>query len=128
MSRCVKVLVADDEAIIQDVIEDILTNEGGAEVVGASTCEEALQWARDQAFDVVFVDVCLGDGDGVQLVRCIKEASPETRICMITGYRVEDQIADALAAGASGAIHKPFTVKELLATFSRLSTPANSVP
>ena len=115
MSGPIRALIVDDEKIICEIIEDILVFEGGGvEATSASSCDEALRLAGEHRFDVVFLDVCMGDGSGLDVLREIKHVRPDARIYMITGYQVEDQLRDALKQGAVGAIHKPFRVKEIL--------------
>ena len=116
MSGPIRALVVDDEQIIRDIMEDILASErGGVEATAVGTCEDALHLVGEQDFDVIFIDVCMGDGDGVELLRQIRQTRPDTRIYMITGYDVDAELRAALAAGAAGAIHKPFKVGEILA-------------
>jgi CheY-like chemotaxis protein len=116
MNSNLRVLVADDEPIIRDIIGDILAcEEEGVEVETAGTCMEVLRRIQEKEFDVIFLDVCMKDGDGVELLRKIRGDRPAPRIYMITGYGVGDRIEDALASGASGAIDKPFTVAEIRA-------------
>lgn len=115
MSGPIRTLIVDDEQIIRDIVTDILACEGGAvEAVGVATCAEALRLARSQEFDVVLIDVCMEDGDGVDLLRQFREVRPEARIYMVTGYEVEERLQQALANGATGAIRKPFRVSEIL--------------
>jgi len=115
MSDGMSVLVVDDEAIIREIIQDIMRCDGReVESVAVGTCREALDQVRSRAFDVIFLDVCMEDGDGAALVQKVAEAQPEARIYMITGYRVEERLGAALAAGACGSIYKPFTVSEIL--------------
>ena len=115
MSGRTRALVVDDEQIIREIIEDILACEGDpVDVVAVGTCSEALRQAQEQQFDVIFLDVCMEDGDGVELLRQIRQVRPEARIYMITGYKVDDQLQAAITEGAAGAIHKPFRVVEIL--------------
>ncbi len=116
MSEPIRALVVDDEQIIRDIMQDILAGEtGGAETTAVGTCEDALHLVGEQDFDVIFIDVCMGDGDGVELLRQIRQVRPNARIYMITGYDVDPQLQAALATGAAGAIYKPFKVGEILA-------------
>ena len=123
MSGRIRVLVVDDEKIIREIIEDILACEGDdVEVVGVGTCDEALQQVREQEFDVIFLDVCMDEYDGVELLRRIREFRSDPHIYMITGYKVDDQLRTALAEGAAGVIHKPFKVREILAVLPGASS------
>ena len=116
MSEPIRALVVDDEQIIRDIMADILGCEGGTvETTAVGTCEDALRLVGEQDFGVIFVDVCMGDGDGVELLRQIRQVRPDARIYMITGYDVGPQLQEALAEGAAGAIYKPFKVGEILA-------------
>jgi CheY-like chemotaxis protein len=115
MSGRIKALVVDDEQIIREIIEDILACGGDpVDVVAVGTCSEALCQAQTQQYDVIFLDVCMEDGDGVEVLRQIRQLRPEARIYMITGYQVDEELQAALAEGAAGAIHKPFRVGEIL--------------
>jgi DNA-binding NarL/FixJ family response regulator len=126
MSGCIRTLVVDDEEIIREIVRDILVSEGrGVETVGAGSCEEGLRLAREQAFDVVFLDVRMEDGSGVDLLQRLREHQPEARIYMITGYRADREIQEALAQGATGIISKPFRVRDILAALHG-TTPAQA--
>ncbi|MBN1917975.1 MAG: response regulator [Verrucomicrobia bacterium] len=115
MSGRIRTLVVDDEKIICEIVRDILVSEGGrVETLAAQSCEEGLRLARQQAFDVVFLDVRMEDGCGVDLLKRIREHQPGARIYMITGYRADKEIQQALAEGAAGFISKPFRVKDIL--------------
>ncbi len=116
MRKHTRALIVDDEKVIRDLIRDILGGEGPAVgVAAAGTCREALREVRHQRFDVIFLDVCLKDGNGVELLRRIRRVTPDARIYMMTGFSVAEQIEAALAGGASGAIYKPFRVNEIVA-------------
>jgi DNA-binding NarL/FixJ family response regulator len=128
MSGPIRTLIVDDEQIIRDIVADILACEGGAvEAVGVATCAEALRLARTQEFDVVLLDVCMEDGDGVELLRQFRELRPDARIYMVTGYEVENQLQQALAEGATGTIRKPFRVHEILSVIYGGTPPRPSV-
>ena len=85
------------------------------EVETVSTCKEALRRIQEQEFDVIFLDVYMRDGNGIELLHRIRSSKPSQRIYMITGYGAGDHLEDAFASGAAGAIYKPFTVAEILA-------------
>jgi len=124
MSGCIRTLVVDDEEIICEIVRDILVSEGrGVETAAAQSCQEALRLAREGTFDVVFLDVCMEDGSGVDLLESIRQHQPDARVYMITGYRVDKEIQQALTAGASGVISKPFRVKDILAALYGTASP-----
>lgn len=115
MTGCRRVLVVDDEAIVRDIIGDILTLEApDVEVVAVGTAGEAVRAVQARDFGLIFLDVCIQDGDGVQVLRTIKELRPDSNVYMMTGYEVEDRVQAAIEAGARGVIYKPFPVEQIL--------------
>lgn len=116
MNEPIRVLVVDNEEIIREIVGDILGCEGnGFETTMAGSCEEAMRLAKRGRFDVVFLDVCLDDGSGVDLLQSLRPHQPDARIYMITGFKVDAEIQQALATGATGVISKPFRVRDILA-------------
>src|SRR5215470_17378084 len=109
----IKVLVIDDDPAMLGLAKFHLL-EKSYEVVTASTGEEGIQLVRKTGFDLVLTDFNLPDLDGIELVKLIKEASPETEIIMITGYGSVSRAVEAIRAGAFYYIEKPIEFDELL--------------
>jgi len=116
------VLVVDDD---QDLCEDLweLLRQRGCRVHLAHDVPEAERAIAQHAFHVVVLDMKLPTGEGVQLLHTLREADPNTRTLLITGYRseMESKVQAALEAGASAVCYKPFDVGRLLSTVQALS-------
>jgi DNA-binding response OmpR family regulator len=107
-----KVLVADDERQIRDLLSEFLTSEG-YEVLLASDGEEATGLAEREYPDVILLDVKMPGIDGIEVCKRLK-AEPKTQfipVIMITGY-VDNKMA-AIEAGADDFVNKPIDLVEL---------------
>jgi len=114
------VLIVDDDLDHAESIADVLSVRGyDVEVAGSG--EEAVARFRDDAdFDVVLMDVKLPGMNGVEAFFEFKKIRPPVRVMMMTGYSVEQLVAQAVDNGALGVLHKPFAVTDLLATLDRV--------
>ena len=79
-----RILVIDDEESIRFTFERFLTTEGHI-VATAASCGEALARINDTSFDVVFADIILGDGTGIDILREIRARGLSCPVIMITG-------------------------------------------
>jgi DNA-binding NarL/FixJ family response regulator len=107
------VLVVDDHAVVQWGFRLLLGRQpwmGECDV--ASTTEEAVELARRNKPDVALVDLFLGERSGAELCEALKEASPETRVLLISGAGWISPEA-AKAAGASGFVSKDWSAEEV---------------
>jgi len=103
------ILVVDDESGMRETLRDIFRLPGYT-VDLASTGEEALAKAREKFYNVVILDIRLPDLDGVEVLKGIKESSPDTEVVIITAYASLQSSVDALNLGAHAYIMKPFDV------------------
>ena len=107
MSSKIKVLIADDHAIVRMGLAALLSAKKDIEVVGQSRNGEAA--VRDTvrlAPDVVIMDLMMPKKDGITATAEIKARRPETKIIILTTFATSDGITKALEAGATGAILK----------------------
>lgn len=110
----IRVLVADDQALFRRGICVVLHPEESIEVVGeAADGAEALAKAEEHAPDVVLMDVRMPKMSGVDAAREIRSALPSTRIIMLTVSDEEDDLFDALKAGADGYLLKEISIEEV---------------
>jgi DNA-binding NarL/FixJ family response regulator len=108
----IRVVMADDHAHIRRMFRASL-EEGGCEVCGeGATAEDAVKLARSCEPDVVLLDIHM-PGNGIEAARRIHEELPQTAIVMLTSSRDDDDLFDALRAGASGYLLKGSDPREI---------------
>jgi len=111
----IRVLLADDQALVRGGFASILAGQPDMEVVGeAADGAEAVELARTQRPDVVVMDIRMPRLDGIAATRLLLErhASP-ARVLMLTTFSQEAYVYDALRAGASGFLLKSAPPREL---------------
>jgi DNA-binding NarL/FixJ family response regulator len=115
--KCVRVLLADDQALLRSAFKVLVDSEPGMEVVGeASDGAQAVRLAREARADVVLMDIRMPGTDGLAATRLIS-ADPDlagVRVVMLTTFEVDEYVVQALRAGASGFLGKGSEPEELL--------------
>jgi DNA-binding NarL/FixJ family response regulator len=111
----IRVLVADDHAILRDGIRSILESQEDIIVVGeASSGEEALEFVSKLMPDIVLMDISMPKTNGLEATRLIKERFPQVKVLILTQHDNREYIAPALGAGASGYVLKRSGRREML--------------
>jgi len=105
------ILVVDDEQLIRWSLTERLTAEG-YRVVEAETAAGALA-KHDEGVDLVLLDYRLPDGDGLTVLKRIKERDPDTLVILLTAYASVDAAVDAMKHGAYHFANKPFNLDEV---------------
>jgi signal transduction histidine kinase len=113
-----KVLVVDDEESVVVTIKAILQLDG-YDVATTTTCAQARAMVHDVEYDLVLTDLRLEDGDGLDVLKAVRERYPETVTIMLTGYASLESAIQALRAGAYDYLVKPSEVEELRSTVGR---------
>ena len=108
-----KILVVDDEPNIRTMFQDVLER-SGYQVTTAGSGAEALELARNERFDLAFLDIKMPGLNGVETLQALKQLNPEVNVVMITGYASEDLVAASLDSGAFVCLSKPFGVAQIL--------------
>ncbi len=108
-----RILVIDDEESIRFTFKRFLSAEGHI-VATAESCGEALAQINEKSFDVVFADIILADGTGIDILREIKVRGLNSPVIMITGDPGVETAADAVRLGAFDYIPKPINQQSLL--------------
>lgn len=115
MKAKVRVLIADDHSVVRMGLASLLGTAKNVEVVGeAINGDEAVRKALKLRPDVVVMDLVMPRKDGVAATEEILVAAPETKVLILTTFGTSDDITRALKAGATGAIMKSATNRELL--------------
>ncbi len=113
MRRSGSILVIDDEEIMREILETLLTREG-YDVRLASTGAEGLELAKALPFDAAIVDVMMPGMDGVQTLDELKKVDEELPVLMITAFASVENAIAAMKRGAFDYITKPFKNDEVL--------------
>ncbi|GGL85610.1 DNA-binding response regulator [Streptomyces fumigatiscleroticus] len=113
----IRVLLADDQALLRSAFRVLVDSEPDMEVVGeASDGAEAVRLTREQRADVVLMDIRMPGTDGLAATRMISAdpALAQVRVVILTTFEVDDYVVQSLRAGASGFLGKGSEPDELL--------------
>lgn len=111
----IRVVIADDHVVTRQGIRSLLQTTADIRVVGeAANGEEAVHRAAELEPDVVLMDLQMPGIDGIEGLRRLHEALPELPVVILTTYASDSAIAEALAAGARGFLHKNAELAELI--------------
>ncbi len=110
----VRVLIADDHAVVRSGLRSILDSEEDIEVVGeAADGHQALEQAQELLPDVILMDINMGDWDGVTATRRVRNSVPSSRVIVLTNYDEDNLVFSSIRAGASGYLLKEVSGHQL---------------
>jgi NarL family two-component system response regulator LiaR len=113
--RTIRVLVADDHAIVRKGICALLATEPGIDIVGeAQDGQEAIRETQRLRPDVILMDLVMPGMDGLEAIRHIAVHQPEVRILVLTSFAGDDKVFPAIRAGALGYLLKDSDPEELV--------------
>ncbi len=119
MSKPIRVLIADDHAIVRQGLRQILSDTADLTVAGeAENGVQAVQLVRSGEWDVVLMDVSMPDRNGIDALKIIKKEYPRLPVLILSMYPEEQYAIRALKAGAAGYLTKQ-SAPELLVTAIR---------
>src|SRR5687768_4943607 len=99
----IRVMLADDHAIVRTGLREILEGTGDIEVAAEATNgQEALNLVRSREFDVAVLDLSMPGRSGIELIKLLKDEQPRLRVLILTMHSEEQYAVRALKAGASG--------------------------
>jgi len=113
-----KILVIDDDTSLRRVLEYNL-QEAGYQVVAAASGEEGLRLFAEESPGLVITDMKMSGMDGMQVLKAVKEQTPEALVIIITAFGSVDMAVEAMKAGAYDYITKPFNRDELRLTVAK---------
>ncbi|HCQ02403.1 MAG TPA: hypothetical protein DIT99_17725 [Candidatus Latescibacteria bacterium] len=108
------ILIAEDDRHTIEGLTEILSDEG-YDVTGVTNGKQAFDMAQDKQFDVLLTDMKMPRLNGLDLIKKMQSASPETQIIMMTAFATVETAVKAMRDGAFSYLTKPIDVEELLA-------------
>ena len=119
----IRVLLADDHAVVRAGLREILEGTGDIEVAAEATNgQEALNAVRAGEFDVAVLDLSMPGRSGIDLIKLIKEEQAKLKVLVLTMHSEEQYAVRALKAGASGYLTKESAADELVAAVRRIAS------
>src|SRR5690554_7431728 len=108
-----KILIVDDDEMVVDSFEVILSTVPEFEIVGSAyNGQEAIEFCKDNPVEIVLMDIQMPVTDGIAACRIIKYNNPEIKIIMLTTFHDYKSIHQSLQAGASGYLLKSDDIKK----------------
>lgn len=115
------VLIVDDSDFMRNLLREIL--EGDYQIVAeAENGVEAVEFYEEYEPDVVMMDIVMPIRDGIEATKAIKQTDPSATVIMCTSVGQEEQMKNAVRAGASGYITKPFQKPSVLDELEQVAT------
>ncbi|RJQ55151.1 MAG: response regulator [Actinobacteria bacterium] len=108
-----QILIVDDAAFMRMMIRDILTKDGYV-IHEATNGQEAVTKYQEINPDLVTMDITMPDVDGIEALKRIRDADPSAKVLMVSAMGQQKLILEALEAGASDFIVKPFQPTKVL--------------
>jgi NarL family two-component system response regulator LiaR len=133
MSKSIRVLVADDHAIVRKGVRALLATEPAIDVVGeAIDGQEAIDRARELEPDVVLMDLVMPGVNGLEAIRAIRARQPKVRILVLTSFGGSDAdwksaVSPAIKAGAQGYLLKESGPDELVQAIKQVNNGCSSL-
>jgi DNA-binding NarL/FixJ family response regulator len=113
----IRAMIVDDHALFRRGLEMVLEEEADIELVGqASDGSEAVEKAGESLPDVVLMDIRMPRSSGIEACRAMKEVAPSAKIVMLTISDEEEDLFEAIRAGASGYLLKDLPLDEVAET------------
>src|SRR5581483_5885160 len=101
MQRRIRVLISDDHLLFRLGLRSLLSGEPDIEVIGeAATGRQTIEQCRQLHPDLLLLDLRMPDGGGIETLRTVSDELPETRVLILSSYTSEEEIYQALEAGA----------------------------
>ena len=118
----IKILVADDHAIMREGLKSIIDDVVDIEVTGeSSTGRDVLSKVRENEFDVVLLDLSMPDGNGLDILSQLKKERPDLNVLILTTHPEEQYAIRSLRAGAAGYLTKVSAANELITAIRRVA-------
>ncbi|MBM3248541.1 MAG: response regulator [Candidatus Omnitrophica bacterium] len=113
-----KILICDDELGIRESLKLIL--EKDYEVIETTNGKECLENLKTNPVDLILMDIKMPKSSGIEILKEIKSINPAIKVIMVTGYKSVETATEAIKAGASDYIVKPFSSKDVLEAIQKV--------
>lgn len=118
MKATQNILIIDDDHNLRNTLVDILELRGfKSTAVGSG--KQALECANNEVFQIALIDLRLEDMPGLEVLKAIKEISPDTECIIMTGYASAETAIQAVNLGAYSYVQKPYDIDQLILTIDR---------
>jgi NarL family two-component system response regulator LiaR len=115
MSDTIRILIADDHAIVRRGLRTLIDSEPGMEVIDeAADGVEVVLKARTHNPDVILLDMVMPRQDGLEAIQQIKKSNPDAQILVITSFAEDEKVFPAIKSGALGYLLKDSSPDQLL--------------
>jgi DNA-binding NarL/FixJ family response regulator len=117
-----RVVIADDHAIVREGLRRILEGQEGIEVVGeAMDGHEVMERVRAGAFDLLLLDLSMPGRSGIELIKQVRDESPKLRILVLTMHEEDQYAVRSIRAGAQGYLTKESAPSQLVYAIRKLA-------
>jgi NarL family two-component system response regulator LiaR len=118
----IRVLIADDHAVVRQGLSVFLGTQDDIEVVGeAADGQQAVERACELSPDVLLLDLVMPKLDGIGVIRQLRDLAPGTKVIVLTSFADDEKVFSAVQAGASGYLLKDVQPRELSEAIRRVS-------
>ena len=119
----IRVLIADDHAIVREGLKQILADTKDIVVAGhAENGNEAIRLSRDDICDVLLLDISMPDRSGIDVLKQVRKESPKLAILMLSMHREDQYAIRSLKAGAAGYLNKQSAPAELVTAIRQVAS------
>jgi two-component system chemotaxis response regulator CheY len=108
-----KILMADDSAFMRKILSNILNKEGYKDLIEVPDGEQAVAKFKSEKPDLVLLDIIMEKKDGMEALKDIMKIDKKAKCIMVSAVGQEQMVKDALKAGASDFIVKPFNAEKV---------------
>jgi two-component system, NarL family, response regulator LiaR len=118
----IRILLADDHALFRQGMKSLLESEPDLRVIGeAQNGREAVRYAADTKPDIILMDIQMPELDGVRATQSILEINAQANVIILTMYRQDSYVFEAVKAGARGYLLKDADASELIDAIRRVN-------